>query len=244
MIQFITGVVGSGKTLHAVRLGVDSLKRGQTIVTNVELYPDKIIELVARKFGLLIGRDQIRVFNPDENPNWETLIPWGDKSCPVLVILDEAQLFYNARDWAKTAERSKRLLAFLTQSRKAGVDVIWITQEGENVDKQFRVLAEWELAISSTDHLPLGFIGKLPFRAYVVKHVSAKGRYVVRKKWWGYDRWLFGLYKTESFLNSEMREMAQGVERVGRKRVIKIRVWRRLGMWIAYFVRKIKRIEA
>jgi len=228
MIQFITGVVGAGKTLHGVRLTCDALLKGQTVVTNVQLYPLKIRDTLARRHGRMIDVDQIRYFNPETTPEWEAIIPWGDLKCPVTVLLDETHLFYNSRDWAKTAAANKRLLDFLTQSRKAGVDVIWITQEGENVDKQFRVLAEWELAIVSTAHLPLGWIGKLPFRAYIVKHVSAKSRNVVSRKWWSYDKWLFGLYRTDSFLSGRMQELSEGVERVTRRDVPKVSTWHRL----------------
>lgn len=244
MIQFVTGVVGAGKTLHSVRLGIEAMMTGRTIVTNVKMYPDRIIETVARRFGRRIRPEQFRIFDPEVTPNWQGLIPWGDRSCPVLVILDETQLFYNARDWAKTAEQSRSLLSFLTQSRKAGVDVLWITQEGENVDKQFRVLAEWELALISTDHLPLGFLGKLPFRAYICKKISAKGRYLVSKSWHGYDKWLFGLYETEAFLNTEMRRLAEGVERVGRAEVAKVGLMERGKLHVRHWMKTLRRQSA
>lgn len=245
MIQFITGVVGAGKTLHAVRLCCDYLRAGRTIVTNVELYPERVQECIARQWGVMIHLDQIRHFDPEKTPNWETEIPWGDdRGCPVCVVLDETHLFYNSRDWSKTQTQSKQLLDFLTQSRKAAVDVIWITQDGDNVDKQFRVLAEWQLAIVSTEHLPLGWIGKLPFKAYVVKHVSAKSGNVVRKKWWGYDKWLFGLYKTESFLSGRMRELSDGVERVGRRELGKVSTWARCKLWLRFYLGNFRKAKA
>jgi len=146
----------------------------------------------------------------------------------VLVVLDEAHLFYNSRDWATTAKANKLLLDFLTQSRKAGVDVIWITQEGGNVDKQFRVLAEYELAIVNIKHLPLGWLGMLPFKAYCVKHISAKGNYLVKKEWYLYNKYLFGTYKTTSMLSSTMREMSLIVERCGFRQLQKVSIKQRI----------------
>jgi len=239
MIQFITGVVGAGKTLHAVRLLCTCLVEGRTVVTNVQLDVPRIINTLARRRGVLVDPVQVRYFDPEVTPEWESIIPWGDLSCPVTVVLDETHLFYNSRDWAKTAAQNKRLLDFLTQSRKAGVDVIWITQEGENVDKQFRVLAEWELALVSTAHLPLGWIGKLPFRMYVVKHVSAKSRAVIERNWFSYDKWLFGLYKTDSFLSGRMRDLADGVERVQRRKVVKVSTLRRWKLSAAFWLAKL-----
>jgi len=228
MISYITGVLGAGKTFHGVRLAMDHLAKGGTVVTNVECCFERIQKMIALRSKVFIQQDQLRVFDPETTPEWESVIPWGESEGVVLVLLDEAQLFYCSRDWAQTAAANKRLLSFLSQSRKAGVDVIWITQEGENVDKQFRVLAEWELAIVSTAHLPLGWIGKLPFRAYIVKHVSAKSRNVVSRKWWSYDKWLFGLYRTDSFLSGRMQELSEGVERVTRRDVPKVSTWHRL----------------
>jgi|SRR5579884_667601 len=69
---------------------------------------------------------------------------WIDGFCKrggrgVCYILDELHLFFNAREWAKTG---KAAIYYLSQHRKAGDDVIWITQHIENVDKQFRSLTQ------------------------------------------------------------------------------------------------------
>jgi len=237
MIRFVTGTLGAGKTLHSVRLMIDDLCAGQTIVTNVELYPERVIECCARRFGVWVQPEQIRTFDPEKTPNWEGEIPWGSKDSPVHCVIDETHLFYNARDWATTAKEHKRMLDFLTQSRKAGVDVTWITQSGGNVDKQFRELAEFELAIVSSQHLPLGFLGKFPFKAYVVKNISARGKYVIGKKWFSYSKWLFGLYKTESFLNGQMRELSESVERVPRLKLRKVSLVQRVKLHFKFYLR-------
>jgi hypothetical protein len=57
----------------------------------------------------------------------------------VLYMLDELHLFFNAREWAKTG---KGALYYLSQHRKCGDDVIWVTQFIENVDKQFRSVTQ------------------------------------------------------------------------------------------------------
>lgn len=57
----------------------------------------------------------------------------------VCYLIDELHLFFNAREWAKTG---KAALFYLSQHRKAGDDVIWITQFVENVDKQFRSVTQ------------------------------------------------------------------------------------------------------
>jgi len=224
MIRYVTGTLGAGKTFHSTRLLIGHLTKGGVVVTNIECDFDKIQRLVAKRCKVWIERDQLRVFDPEITPDWQTVIPWGEAEGQVLVVLDEAHLFYNSRDWATTATENKKLLSFLTQSRKAGVDVLWITQDSGNVDKQFRVLAEYELAIVNAKHLPLGWLGMLPFKAYCVKHISAKGNYLVKKEWYLYNKYLFGTYKTSSMLNSSMREMAATVERCGFRQLQKVTI--------------------
>lgn len=215
MIRFVTGTLGAGKTFHSVRLGMLHIAKGGTVVTNIECNHERIARMIAINHGVEMQPDQLRVFDPEVTPQWEQEIPWGEAEGVVLVIIDEAHLFYNSRDWKDTQERNKRLLSFLTQSRKAGVDIIWITQEGGNVDRQFRVLAEWELNIVNVKHMPLGWLGVFPINCYVVKHISARVQIVVRKEWLSYVHWVKGSYKTDALLNQEMRDLSSKVQKLG-----------------------------
>jgi hypothetical protein len=57
-----------------------------------------------------------------------------------VVLLDEAGIFLNAREFAKTP---KELLSDLAQSRKDGVDLIYCAQFDEQIDKQLRLLTQF-----------------------------------------------------------------------------------------------------
>lgn len=57
-----------------------------------------------------------------------------------VVLLDEAGILLNSRDFANTP---KKLLADLAQSRKLGTDLIWCAQFSEQVDKQIRLLTQF-----------------------------------------------------------------------------------------------------
>ena len=57
-----------------------------------------------------------------------------------VVLLDEAGILLNSRDFANT---SKQLLADLAQSRKDGCDLIWCAQFDEQVDRQLRLLTQF-----------------------------------------------------------------------------------------------------
>lgn len=60
----------------------------------------------------------------------------------ILLVLDECQLLFNAREWSK-AGRDK-WLAFFTQHRKYGYHVILIAQFDRMIDRQIRSLIEYE----------------------------------------------------------------------------------------------------
>jgi len=239
MIRFVTGTLGAGKTFHSVRLAMSHIAKGGTVVTNIDCNHIRFSRMIAMQYGVVMQADQLRVFDPETTPQWEQEIPWGQAEGVVLVVIDEAHLFYNARDWKDTQERNKRLLSFLTQSRKAGVDVIWITQEGGNVDRQFRVLAEWELAIVNVKHMPLGWLGVFPINCYVVKHISARAQIVVRKEWHSYSSWVKGSYKTDALLNQEMRDLSAKVQRVGFVRLPKAKITHRAKFYLVEEFRKL-----
>ncbi len=57
-----------------------------------------------------------------------------------VVLLDEAGILLNSREFANT---SKQLLADLAQSRKDGCDLIWCAQFDEQVDRQLRMLTQF-----------------------------------------------------------------------------------------------------
>ena len=57
-----------------------------------------------------------------------------------VVLLDEAGVFLNSRDFMKT---SQDFLADLCQSRKDGIDFFYCAQFDDQVDKQLRQLTQW-----------------------------------------------------------------------------------------------------
>lgn len=76
---------------------------------------------------------------------------------PVLVVIDEVHLTFNARDYAKTDKLYWETLTFLTQSRKVHTDVIFISQSVLNMDKQFMRLVQyiWRFRDLSRWKIPL-----------------------------------------------------------------------------------------
>jgi hypothetical protein len=216
MIKIVTGVVGSGKTLSCAMEIFDVLCSGRTVATNVQLVWEELADLALRERGVILNREQVFIFDPEVTPDWHRHVPWGLPGAPVEVYLDEIHLFANARDWAETAKNSRSLLSFLSQSRKAHMNITFIVQEVGNLDKQYRVLAEWEYYCVSTAHIPLGILGRLPITAFVVVVRDAQNGKFNRRIWKSYDKRFFRCYKSHSFLNAEMAKLAEGAKRAER----------------------------
>lgn len=227
MITLVDGVVGGGKTYWAVREAGRQIAAGGTVYSNVEFVFAGLKRWVAKKFGVAIHRDQVRALPACERvADWWQVIDWGTTECPVLVILDEAHLFWNSRDWAKTGKEQVEMLSFLTQSRKAGVDVIIISQDIGNIDKQFRVLAQIQVKARNLQQNKVPVLG-LPLRGvfiYEARELKTGG--LLGREWHFRDRGIFACYRTTAFLDSQMQDMAR--ERrtriVGRRKLSKARM--------------------
>jgi len=177
MIHFVTGKPGGGKTLFSVRLMVDELVKGKrTVVTNLPLnmanlngyiqkkYPQASVNLFQRI--RLLDEDQTKKFYMHRGYDLEGVVvdipeselpldySAGAVFGPVLYIVDEIHLYFNAREFAKTG---KAALWYVSQHRKLGDDVVCVTQFVGNVDKQFRVLAQDFTAIRNLANEKLGF---------------------------------------------------------------------------------------
>lgn len=173
-ISLYTGFVGSGKSYHAVSQAVtiaEAPAGKRWVVANFPITEKK--KWVARLpfIGNKVKDPYIKsrwVYQDNDNLTPEYLIKksvemgWDKKEGSVLLIFDEASIPFNSRDWQKN--NRKDWIQFLTQSRKFGYDVIFITQDARMLDRQIRSLCEYE-----TTHKKLNnwsFFKLLPFTLF------------------------------------------------------------------------------
>lgn len=73
-----------------------------------------------------------------------------------LLIIDEAQLKYNCRDYSnkQRLEVDKKILEYLTMCRHYGIDVLFITQSLTRLDVQIRELATIVYRFKKTIKIP------------------------------------------------------------------------------------------
>jgi len=136
-IELVTGTLGGGKTAFAVERVYEHLKRGGWVFTNVEVYPDKIAERLKSE-GYVFDPARLVVLKGDCR-EYHKEVKRGTAESLVMLVIDEAGLEMNSRDWAKT---SKEQLAFNTMARKLDIWLVYISQDANDVDKQVRRKAD------------------------------------------------------------------------------------------------------
>lgn len=180
-IKAISGKPGGGKSMFATKLIIEELVHGsRCVVTNLPLrlpelnaylqekYPEKTINLFERvfmldddqagQFWLHRGPESSGVFVLEKETGKMTYTVSG-KPAGVMFVIDEIHNYFNAREWMKTG---KGALYYLSQHRKLGDDVIWVTQSIGNVDKQFRSMTQDYTYIRNLGKERFGFFRSFP----------------------------------------------------------------------------------
>lgn len=150
MISLYTGRPGSGKSLNAVRCIRRFLKIYKSdVVANFEVVPDEDWQgnfTYMPNSSVTVGN--LVAFARDY---------WSSRSFKedgFLVVLDEAQLLFNSRNWQDS--NRMEFLELLSQHRKYGMKIIMIAQADIMIDKQFRSLVEVEVNHRKVSSFGLG----------------------------------------------------------------------------------------
>lgn len=201
MISLYEGRIGGGKTYLAVTRILAHLAKGGTVYTNVELNLDGCEKYLRKHYG--VEMDRSCVVELDEQQTWDfhRHLRQGEPDLPTLAVVDEAHLWFNARDHAITAATRRGLLTFMSQSRKLCVDVILIVQAIENLDAQFRRLAQevWRMKDMSKLRLPLIGI-QYPWPHTFVFRMDAGAKQIMERKILRRSKDIFECYNTNALL--------------------------------------------
>lgn len=215
MIAIYEGKIGGGKTYLAVCRILAHLARGGTVFTNVELKPEGCAAYLRKYHGVELEDDAIRILDEAESWDFHKYLRAG-RELNTLCVIDEAHLWFNARDHSVTAATKRELITFLSQSRKLKVDVIFIVQSAENLDAQFRRLAQeiWRMKDLQRFRVPLVNI------AYPWPHTLAfrldNGNFqIMEKKLLKRNEDIFNAYNTNALLRPvEFAGEVQGIRQL------------------------------
>lgn len=203
-VYFVTGKLGSGKTLASVGRIKEYLHRGAPVATNLDLRLDKMFGPKARKAC---------VYRLPDKPGIEDLEAIGignasyDESKNGLLVLDECGTWFNSRQWAD--KERQQVINWFLHARKKGWDVIFIVQNIAIVDKQARMcLAEHVVYCRRMDKMTIPFIGflykaftgsRLPFPKLHVASVRYGDQQtsLIVDRWWYFGMDLYDCYDTK-----------------------------------------------
>lgn len=140
MIYLYSGTPGSGKSLHTAQVIKGKLRTGHMVICNFELNRKQISKW--EKNFRYIPNGLLEVQQLEELAT-EYFSKQKFAEGKIVLIIDEAQLIFNSRDWSQKGRDS--WLSFFSQHRHYGFDVILVAQYDRMLDRQIRCLIEYEV---------------------------------------------------------------------------------------------------
>lgn len=142
MIDLYSGTPGSGKSLHTAERLLFWLRLGRPAICNFDIRRDYVSKKHAAdlKFNYVPNDKLTPEFLLSFSMKWFKGKPIKEDS--ILLVIDECQLMFNAREWGKQGR--DKWLSFFTQHRKYGYHVILVAQFDRMIDRQIRSLIEYE----------------------------------------------------------------------------------------------------
>lgn len=137
-VKAYLGVPGSGKSLHVMDdIYWYSMNRKALILTNFEVQPPKRARASFRQlpFGELAATDVL-----SEIRAWTEEGHRIESEGQILVVIDEAQIPFNNREWNKSGRQD--WIRLFIQHRKLGIRFVLVVQSLGMLDKQIQAVVE------------------------------------------------------------------------------------------------------
>lgn len=233
MITLYTGSVGSGKSYHAVALALEWLRKGKSVIANFPIRPpDRFYGRWHKRYwDKLLSRFHFEIeLTPEFLISYSIEHGFYGRESSCLVIIDEAGILFNSRDWQIEAGRRKNWIKFLSQSRKFGYDFIFVCQSDRMIDRQIRGLVEYEVKhLKANNSFFLGWLNifRITLFLYVYRWYHTKIRGNLRMSI--YKPWIARRYDTMRVFNLE--DLIAGVEAVYAGKVIPAPVAAQIQAW-------------
>ena len=141
MIFLYSGTPGSGKSQHVAERLYHLLRAGRPTVCN---FPINLNRIPKKSVSCSVTRVILRLPRSFLIPSFPRNISRAKKvkEGSLLLVIDECQLMFNARDWSKSGR--DKWLSFFTLHRHYGYDIILVAQFDRMIDRQIRSLIEYE----------------------------------------------------------------------------------------------------
>lgn len=205
MVILYTGTPGSGKSYHATAQVHNCTKKGINVIANfVVKLPDKYS---SRFFYLPTEKMTVKFFLDFSINNHVR-----DKERQTLIMIDEASLLFNSRDYARK-DRSE-WIKFFAQHRKLGYDIILITQQDRSLDRQVRGYIEYNYVHRKLSNFGIkGWIIRfLIHKQFVCVHIWYQVRERIDCEYFSIKRRIANSYDTFSLFNDNRDEEVKTFE--------------------------------
>lgn len=209
MIQAVCGTVGGGKTLYAVLMIYEALKRGAHVSTNIILvgwdHKTGSIDFTKGMFKRLaryrrIRPSQLQYLDFDAISNLAAILPAGRPDSRNIVVLDEVNEWFDSvdRDKIRTDSDFRNIQRFFRQSRKVYTDIYLVLQDFNTLNNRVRslvshVMFSRDLANLKAWVVPIGWLLRNWFfrRLYDNQSKTLTWRSMCRK-----EKYAYGWYDT------------------------------------------------
>ncbi|MGY3569730.1 zonular occludens toxin domain-containing protein [Vibrio paucivorans] len=153
-VYFVTGKLGSGKSLTSVGRIQEAFFRAAPVATNLDI---NLVPMLGRM------KKHTKLYRVPDKPTLQDLQALGngnktyDESKNGLLVLDECGTWFNSRTWNDKSRQD--VINWFLHARKLGWDIIFIVQDISIVDKQARLaLAEHTVFCRRLDRLQIPLI--------------------------------------------------------------------------------------
>lgn len=203
MVYLYSGTPGSGKSLDTCRVILNNIRNKSPVICNFNInIPNRLQK--NKDYFIFKNNSEITVkYLVDfASEYWKS---HKFKEGKILLVIDECQLMFNAREW--NAKGRDVWLKFFTNHRHLGYDIVLVAQFDLMIDKQIRSLIEYEVIHRKVSNFGLkGFLLQL-FMLAPVLFVRVKMWYPMKVKtdssFYRYSKYLGNCYNSYStdFIN-------------------------------------------
>lgn len=213
-ISVFTGPLGSGKSATLAAMGFEHLRRGGVVACNFKLKPDWALQAARKTFAGMLSEKMAQTIASDYQKRWfyvdsvHAIMSIDVSAFTVgrmryksnsyqeglgLLLLDEAGMCFNSRDWSK----NRPWINFLGQSRKKLWDVCLACHDIEELDKQIRSKCLYTTTSVNFQSIRIPLIGLplSPIPCFGMKTVlTVRPTIVIQKKIQPLPYWVAKLY--------------------------------------------------
>ena len=155
---------------------------------------------------------------PVEPQEWKNVVFAGKEGAENLLLVDEAALMFHVHDQQKMRDNNREIFELLVWSRKAGLDVYFISQSAQNLDAQLRRLTEIRVHCVSVKMIPfVGWFAKVLLGDFKrIRYGGGDGKNSIGGTYHRFNPVIGKFYSTEDTCGRSM-----GLQQGGSQRTVK-----------------------